>query len=474
MPVFDTKRARSIRGHNLTTDQLADHFRSMARTAGLRLTKLSDRPASPSRDTFDDDPIVDDIDSAQIDPMDAETEVAQTEVAHAEAQAPSGAADDREDTAQEGPAEEERRVPTQFFHQLLHELRTIELEKLHMDSGTALSIGASGRWYFDWFESSVGRPDVHIGVEAFEPMPDDLPPYVQWNTSTADRFEGVDDNSVDLIFAGQTTEHLWAVELADFLLESHRVLRPGAVAVLDSPNRLVTEHLMWSHGGHTVELSADEICELLTLAGFTVETKTGILPTRIDGEVDQQLESGMDNGAVVARRVQSGPELLDDSFIWWVVARKADVVPDRHKLVAASERLFWQHWPTRVGRGMWEGPTPGTVVVPAGAEGVIATTLPFIFAAGDWVMGICVDGDSSALDDGFELRIVDGGGNPIHVLTADQAEASEARLTWRFNQPELAFTYMIQIVANGPSRDLHLGMPFDLHAESGIGVRAVG
>ncbi len=468
MPVFDTKRARSIRGHNLTTDQLADHFRSMARTAGLRLTQLSDRPASHDHDLLDADLLIERTDGPSDSAVDAEDEATPPEDSEG-----ADVEGDIEGDIDGNAAEGERRVPTQFFHQLLHELRTIELEKLTLDGGTALSIGASGRWYFDWFEASVGRCDVHIGVEAFEPMPDDLPSYVRWNTSTADRFEGVDDDSVDLICAGQTTEHLWAVELADFLLESHRVLQTGALLVLDSPNRLVTEHLLWSHGGHTVELSADEIGELLSLAGFNIEKRTGILPTRVNGEIDQQLEAGMENGAVVARRVQSGPELLDDSFVWWVVASKADVAPDRDALVAASERLFWQHWPTRIGRGMWEGPTPGSVVIPAGSDGVVAATLPFILAAGDWTISFSVDTDTALLNDEFDIHVVDGNGDPVHVLPIAQASRSKARLSWQFTQPELAFTYAIQIVGRQPRNDLVLGMPFDLHATSGVGVRAV-
>ncbi|MGH9135183.1 MAG: methyltransferase domain-containing protein, partial [Ilumatobacteraceae bacterium] len=167
-------------------------------------------------------------------------------------------------------------VPSEYFHAVLHELRTVELERLPKGARRALSVGASGRWYFDWFERSVGQLDVHIGVEAFEAEPADLPSYVHWIPTSADRFDGVADEDVDLVFAGQTSEHLWARELADFLVQSHRVLRPDGRLVVDSPNRLVTEHLRWSHGGHTVELAAGEIRELLRLAGFRPESLRGL------------------------------------------------------------------------------------------------------------------------------------------------------------------------------------------------------
>jgi len=58
----------------------------------------------------------------------------------------------------------------------------------------------------------------------------------RYTAATADRFEGVEDDSVDLVFAGQTTEHLWAHELTGFLLQAHRVLHVDGLLVMDSPN----------------------------------------------------------------------------------------------------------------------------------------------------------------------------------------------------------------------------------------------
>ncbi len=369
------------------------------------------------------------------------------------------------------PADSSWELPGPYFHQLLHELRTLELERLNLNGGRALSIGANGRWYFDWFERSVGPVDEHIGVEAFEEMPDDLPAYVTWNPSTADRFDGVVDESVDMVFAGQTTEHLWARELTDFLLESHRVLRPGAMLVLDSPNRLVTEHLIWSHGGHTVELSAHEISRLLEIAGFEVESRTGMLVTRI-GATIYQLEGGLDRGDVAARRIRSGSEFLDDSFIWWIVARRSNTEPDREALLALTEALFWTHWPTRVARGMWNGPEPGLVVVPTDTTGPVATNLPFPLAKGEWALGLAIDGsDASA---GISVNILDGAGSRIHVLNGSEAWITDGHLTWNFKQETLEFACSIEIVANAPDEALVVHMPLDLRCVSGIGVRAAG
>src|ERR687892_401325 len=60
--------------------------------------------------------------------------------------------------AAEPGAADRRSVPSDYFHQALHELRTIELERVPKGARRALSVGASGGWYFDWFDRSVGGP----------------------------------------------------------------------------------------------------------------------------------------------------------------------------------------------------------------------------------------------------------------------------------------------------------------------------
>ena len=58
----------------------------------------------------------------------------------------------------------------------------------------------------------------------------------------------------------------WPSNQVGFLLEAKRVLRTGGVLAVDSPNRLITEQIMWSHGGHTLELSPQEWSELVSPA----------------------------------------------------------------------------------------------------------------------------------------------------------------------------------------------------------------
>lgn len=84
------------------------------------------------------------------------------------------------------------------------------------------------------------------------------------------------DASVDVVVNFQVIEHLW--DQAQFLRECLRVLTPGGALLISTPNRIT-----FSPGRdtplnpfHTRELDADELTELLTDAGFTMERMTGV------------------------------------------------------------------------------------------------------------------------------------------------------------------------------------------------------
>lgn len=82
--------------------------------------------------------------------------------------------------------------------------------------------------------------------------------------------------AVDVVANFQVVEHLWDQE--GFLAECHRVLRPGGVLLITTPNRIT-----FSPGQdvplnpfHTRELAAGELSVLLRGAGFAVEFLGGL------------------------------------------------------------------------------------------------------------------------------------------------------------------------------------------------------
>lgn len=103
------------------------------------------------------------------------------------------------------------------FNEFLHALRTRELRKMPAGANVFLSAGCSGRWYFDWINENYPGITKHYGIEAFSPKPDDLPIEVEWLPDYLSNMKSVESNVVDMVFAGQTVEHLWPDDFAGFL-----------------------------------------------------------------------------------------------------------------------------------------------------------------------------------------------------------------------------------------------------------------
>jgi SAM-dependent methyltransferase len=84
------------------------------------------------------------------------------------------------------------------------------------------------------------------------------------------------DTSVDVVVNFQVIEHLW--DQPQFVAECARVLRPGGVLLMSTPNRIT-----FSPGRdtpvnpfHIRELNAQELTELLVDGGFAVTSMSGV------------------------------------------------------------------------------------------------------------------------------------------------------------------------------------------------------
>lgn len=235
---------------------------------------------------------------------------------------------------------------------LLHQSRGALLRTMPPGARRLLSAGCAGLWYFDWIEQTYGRVPEHLGIEYYSPEPDGLPDNVTWIANTASNMSAVPDGGCDLVFSGQNLEHLWPDEVAGFALEAARVLRPGGHLVIDSPNRLVTAPLNWSHPEHTIELTPAEACELARLAGFDVASVQGIWLCRDprSGEMLPFDPNVAAPGWSVTERLLVARDQPDNSFVWWIEAVRGDREPAAEAVHALMAGLFREHWPERVQR----------------------------------------------------------------------------------------------------------------------------
>ncbi|MGH9114421.1 MAG: methyltransferase domain-containing protein [Acidimicrobiales bacterium] len=89
---------------------------------------------------------------------------------------------------------------------------------------------------------------------------------------------GFADDSVDLIYSGQSFEHVTADEGAVVLKEALRILRPGGHLALDTPNARVTrlQQEAFIDPDHKVEYTWPELSSLLGHAGFEIERAQGL------------------------------------------------------------------------------------------------------------------------------------------------------------------------------------------------------
>jgi SAM-dependent methyltransferase len=235
---------------------------------------------------------------------------------------------------------------------LLHQSRSALLRSIPQGAEIFLSVGCAGGWYFDWIERCYGRPRRHIGIEYYADRPPLLPDNVTWIANSASDMSELERESCDLLFSGQNIEHLWPDEVVGFLIEAARVLHAGGHLVVDSPNRVLTAALNWSHPEHTVEFTLEEISRLVFLAGFDVTRISGIWLCRdpANGRILPFNPNGEDPGWSVAERLICALDAPAHSFIWWLEASRSTRSVDASGLRTTMQSIFETAWPERTRR----------------------------------------------------------------------------------------------------------------------------
>jgi ubiquinone/menaquinone biosynthesis C-methylase UbiE len=84
--------------------------------------------------------------------------------------------------------------------------------------------------------------------------------------------------SFDMVYSGESIEHITRAEAGQVLAEARRVLKPGGVLALDTPNANLTrlQQEAFIDPDHKYEYRHDEMAAMLRGSGFVIERAQGI------------------------------------------------------------------------------------------------------------------------------------------------------------------------------------------------------
>jgi Methyltransferase domain len=352
------------------------------------------------------------------------------------------------------------RVVVPEVNELLHQLRSAHLRRMPKVQGTMLSAGCAGLWYFDWIRKCTGHRSRHIGIEFYTPKPEGLPDNVDWIGNTVGNMIGVSDGGCQLVFSGENLEHLWPEEVIGFFEESNRVLEPGGWLVIDSPNRLVTAPLNWSHPEHTVELTPSEAARLAALAGFELVGLSGLWLCR-DPQTSRILSfspGDEEEGWSFAERVVIAESDPDNSFIWWLTARKTSL-PKSAELADEMMKIFANAWPERkrrflslVGKTVQRG-SRATVRCDQGERGPLLYGPYMPLKRGSHIAEFEIRASGAPNVDApvVQLDVLGNGGRGIvtQMVSSRDLERSAGKVRLKFQLTELEFGIQARCISLG-------------------------
>jgi predicted SAM-dependent methyltransferase len=135
--------------------------------------------------------------------------------------------------------------------------------------------------------------------------------------------KGFSDNSFDLVWMGQVVEHVSKEDALLSVKEAHRVLAPGGLLIMDTPNRRLTKiHVAteglgdrFIHPEHKFEYEAHELKELAISGGFDVTKTLGICEMNQSAQKKSFFYEDFFLGNPISNRAE-------DSYILYIECKK--------------------------------------------------------------------------------------------------------------------------------------------------------
>ena len=190
-------------------------------------------------------------------------------------------------------ADRRHELPGRFLHVSVHASRKDFIRSLP-PARRILDIGGGWKWSADGALVVLGYPYAFEELVIVDLPSDDRHPLyqsedhgdavqtrlgpVRYDYRSMTDLSNHPDDSYDLVYSGQSIEHVTPKEGDVVLGEVFRVLRPGGVFALDTPNGAVCrlQQADFIDADHEVEYTHTELTEKLVAAGFTLREQKGL------------------------------------------------------------------------------------------------------------------------------------------------------------------------------------------------------
>ena len=182
--------------------------------------------------------------------------------------------------------------PARYLHLSLHRSRQDFIRSLP-PADRILDIGGGWKWSAEGALVVMGYPYRFENLVIVELPSDDRHPLyrsqdhdaietplgpVRYDYRSMTDLSGYSDSSFDLVYSGQSIEHVSPDEADLTLKEANRVLRPGGFLAVDTPNAAVCrlQQPEFIDADHKVEYTHEEFAAKLVAAGFTLREAKGL------------------------------------------------------------------------------------------------------------------------------------------------------------------------------------------------------